>query len=469
MSKLVGWSSTVRIDRATGIFAALYLALCLMLGGASGPGSGAIANGLLQGLAVLLILFCLWAPRDTPYPSQMKPLLWLAGLFVAAVILQLVPLPPGLWQQLAGREAVARGYELLGMEVPTLSLSLTPQNSLSSLMWVLPPIAMFLLVLQASVRERQRLAWVMLGVAVISIGLGAAQLLGGPDSSLRFYAITNRESPVGFFANVNNQAMLLLCALAFAGHLAARAARKEEIARQRGGKLLALGVGLFLVVGVGIAGSLAGYGLLLPAAFATYLIYRRAAFGPMSFRWLGGLSLLFVLFLGMALMGPINQQALAGKYGDEPTSRKLIAQNTIEAIGDYFPVGSGLGSFVDVYRRYENPYAIASEYVNHAHNDYLELVLELGAVGAVLIAVFLLWLTVQGFRVWTRDFEGAGLARAATIAAGILIMHSLVEFPLRTSALAAVMAMACALMIAPAPARHRRASGTEKLRHLEAV
>jgi hypothetical protein len=48
-------------------------------------------------------------------------------------------------------------------------------------------------------------------------------------------------------------------------------------------------------------------------------------------------------------------------------------------------------------------------------------------------------------------------------------MHSIVEFPLRTSALAAVMAMACALMIAPAPARHRRASGTEKLRHLEAV
>lgn len=459
----------MRIDRVTGILAALFLALCLMLGGASGPGSGAVANGILQVLAVLLILFTLWARRDMPYPAQMKPLLWLAGLFVAAVLLHLLPLPPDWWQQLPGRDMVARGYELLGMEPPALPVSLTPQNSLSSLMWILPPVAMFLLVLRSSVEERQRLAWVMIAVAVVAIGLGAAQLLGGTESPLRFYAITNRDSPVGFFANVNNQAMLLLCALAFTGHLAARAARKEDIARQRGGKLLALGVGLFLVVGVGIAGSLAGYGLLLPTAFATYLIYRRAAFGPMSARWFGGMALLFVLFLGMALMGPINQQALTGKFGDEPTSRKLIAQNTVEAIGDHFPVGSGLGSFVDVYRQYENPNVIVGEYVNHAHNDYLELILELGLVGAVLIILFLAWLGVQAFRVWTSDFEGSGLARAGTVVAGVLMMHSLVEFPLRTSALAAVLAMACALMIAPARPRRRRAEGAEKLRHLEAI
>jgi O-antigen ligase len=458
----------VRIDRVTGIFAALFLALCLMLGGASGPGAGAVANGVLQSMAVLLILFCLWT-RGSAYPAETKPLLWIVALFVAAVLLHLVPLPPGWWQQLPGRGAVARGYDLLGMEEPALPLSLTPQNSLDSLMWILPPVAMFLLVLQSSVRERQRLAWVMLGVAVISIGLGTAQLLGGPGSSLRFYAFTNQESPVGFFANVNNQAMLLLCALAFAGHLAARAARKEEVARQRGGKLLSVGVGLFMVVGVGIAGSLAGYGLLLPAAFAAYLIYRRATFGPMSTRWLGGMALLFILFLGMALMGPINQQALAGKFGDEPTSRKLIAQNTVEAIRDYFPAGSGLGSFVDVYRQYENPSVIGSEYVNHAHNDYLELVLELGVVGVVVIALFLSWIGTRVYRVWTSDFEGGGLARAGTVVAGVLIMHSLVEFPLRTSALAVSMAMACGLMIAPSPARRRRSDAAEKLLHLEAA
>src|SRR6516225_4991397 len=41
------------------------------------------------------------------------------------------------------------------------------------------------------------------------------------------------------------------------------------------------------------------------------------------------------------------------------------------------------------------------------------------------------------------------LARAATVVAALLIAHSLVDYPLRTGAMMAVMAFACALLIEP--------------------
>ena len=89
--------------------------------------------------------------------------------------------------------------------------------------------------------------------------------------------------------------------------------------------------------------------------------------------------------------------------------------------------------------------AVTSEYVNHAHNDYLELVLELGAAGAVLIVLFLGWWAVAATRVWTSTLS-TPFGRAATIATAAILAHSIVDYPLRTGALMAVFGAAIALM-----------------------
>ena len=88
---------------------------------------------------------------------------------------------------------------------------------------------------------------------------------------------------------------------------------------------------------------------------------------------------------------------------------------------------------------------MTSEYVNHAHNDYLELVLELGAAGAVLIVLFLGWWAVAATRVWTSTLS-TPFGRAATIATAAILAHSIVDYPLRTGALMAVFGAAIALM-----------------------
>ena len=47
----------------------------------------------------------------------------------------------------------------------------------------------------------------------------------------------------------------------------------------------------------------------------------------------------------------------------------------------YSPLGSGLGTFEDIYRTQERPETVTNAFLNHAHNDYLELWLETGLVG----------------------------------------------------------------------------------------
>ena len=72
-----------------------------------------------------------------------------------------------------------------------------------------------------------------------------------------------------------------------------------------------------------------------------------------------------------------------------------------------------------------------------------------------LTVLFVIWLVRRSIEIWrSAPAPGASqldwsLIRAATIAPALLLAHSLVEFPLRTGAIMAVMAFACALLIEP--------------------
>jgi O-antigen ligase len=116
-----------------------------------------------------------------------------------------------------------------------------------------------------------------------------------------------------------------------------------------------------------------------------------------------------------------------------------------EALRDFMPWGSGLGTFRSVYQLYENPAQVTNTYVIHAHNDYVEVALELGLPGILLMIAFLAWWMRAVSKVWRRPDSGVW-ARAASIASGVILIHSLVDFPLRTAAIGAVLAMCLALL-----------------------
>jgi hypothetical protein len=140
-------------------------------------------------------------------------------------------------------------------------------------------------------------------------------------------------------------------------------------------------------------------------------------------------------------------------------TRVGFVRNTIDAAVAYMPFGSGVGTFVPVYGMFERPEdALINAYANHAHNDLVEAWLESGILGAVLMLLFAVWLTWRSVSIWRRGPPpGArtidwSLARAATIIVALVGLHSLVDYPLRTAAMMAIMAFACALLIEPVTA-----------------
>jgi hypothetical protein len=67
----------------------------------------------------------------------------------------------------------------------------------------------------------------------------------------------------------------------------------------------------------------------------------------------------------------------------------------------------------------------------------------------LLIGFFSWWLRQLLFA-WTSPLAGR-LARAATIVSGAILAQSLVDYPLRTSAIACVFALCLAIMARPQP------------------
>lgn len=448
-----------------------YLGACLLLGGASA--AGVAANAVLQLVGLGLIAALLWR-RDFALPDGARGPLWIGlGLLLVGLI-SLVPLPGGLGSSQPLRGEVVEAFRMIGMAPPSLSASLAPSWTLNSLLHLLPAAAMFLLVLRLPTDERRLLPAVVLAVAGISVVLGAFQLMGGPGSPLRFYDVTNRTSPVGFFSNANHEATLLLCALPLTAVVAGRMASRRSRSRRSGGAIVSVSIAVFIMAGIAISGSSAGYGLAVPAAVASFLIYRRTVAGRIAAGWWAALAALALVFAFAGLQGPLGKEVFeADMSSSQPSSRRVLASTTVEIIKDSFPIGTGLGTFSTVYRRYEDPGRVTRQFANHAHNDYVEAVLELGAPGILLILGFLFWWGRRSFQAWTRDFEGAALARAGSVMIGIVLAHSIVDYPIRTAAIVAVFAFGCALMVPPMPRRstaeRSEEDPSEPLRHIEAV
>lgn len=428
-------------NAARSAVAPLYLLACLLLGGSA---QGIWQNAVLQLAGLSIIAWAAAAGTSEPMPRAAKPLLLLAIVSTTVVALQSVPVPPALWAH-GSRATIAAGYQLLGRPVPALPLSLTPYASLSSLLSLIPALATFCAVVRLRAYRPSWLAAALLAGTLLGVMLGALQVVNtGPAWPWYLYADTNVGRAVGFFANANHMASLLVITLPFVAALAV-AGRSRNI--QRYSALLAIlaAVALVLIVGIALNGSLAGYVLAVPVLAASALIVLGAS------NWLRGWLALAAALSVAAGLGALATSSIGGtKLGQDAStsvqSREQILKTTGKAIRDYMPFGSGLGSFVKVYRLYESPDNVSSEYVIHAHNDYAELALELGVAGVVLILLFLAWWAANVAVVW-RAMEGSPFARAASIASAAILVHTFVDFPLRTAAISACFAMCCALLI----------------------
>lgn len=422
-----------------------YLLLCIALGGSVQSVWGNFALQLI-GLAILVWV----AVRRQSLGSFDSAPLFLILIALLVVALQLIPLPAGTWAYIPGRSGIAHGYQLLRMPLPWLPMSEAPYESVATVFALLPAFGMFAAVLAAE-SSRGAASALLIGTAV-AIVVGALQVASGPSSGWYFYPITN-SGAVGFFANSNHMGTLLLAAIPFVPALLLSGKSQRRL-RGRSTALATIAVAALglILIGIALNRSLAALLLVVPVFLASGLMI------PIGwrFRWLGvpiAVAGLAAAIVALSI-NPLNSTAASQAKEVSLQSRQAIWRTTGKAVTDSFPLGTGLGSFAEVYRLYENPETVDSTYVNHAHNDYLELTLELGLAGVVVIVLFLAWWARRSVQVWSSSLSSP-FDRAATIASAAILAHSIVDYPLRTSAMAAVFAMCIGIL-----ARNRRREAT---------
>jgi O-antigen ligase len=167
---------------------------------------------------------------------------------------------------------------------------------------------------------------------------------------------------------------------------------------------------------------------------------------------------------------------LLGRFDDDALAdyRFTISATTIEAAKSFQPVGSGVGTFVPVYQMFETPSGLQAAYVNHAHNDWLEIGLEGGWLAIGIVVAFVIWFGAQASRVWSKS-ESAhvvdkALAQASSVVIALLLLHSAVDYPLRTTALGVLFGCCCGLLIPPrrvSPARYELEADSLSLRTVQ--
>jgi len=428
------------IDRLRRSVAPAYLFLCLVLGGSA---QGVWANAILRLVAIGIIAWALLEHREAPLPRPIRQLLALIGLALLLAAIQLIPLPMSIWGSLPGREQFLEGFRLLGVTPGAMPMSLAPYDSIATLLALLPPLGMLAAMVGLRGYSSGWVAAALIAGTVAGVLLGILQVTSANPlaSPWYLYRQSNFGVATGFFANSNHMASLLLVSIPFIAALGATVRERAKDVRMKLAAVALAGGGLVVVIlGLILNGSLAGYGLALPVVLASLLML----FGAQTrFARNGVIAVGLTCLVALALLwtSPVSRGAATSV-----SSRQEMLADSLGLVREYGLVGSGLGTFEQVYRLNEDPAAVDRYYVNHAHNDYVELAIETGLPGIILMLLFLAW---WGQSVWrmARSPAADHYAMAAAIASAAVLLHSAVDYPLRTAAISTIFAMCLALVL----------------------
>lgn len=377
----------------------------------------------------------------------------IAAAALAVPIIQLIPLPPAVWQALPGREPPALALEMAGISPGWVPISLAPDLTLRNLLALLPPLAAFVAALTVDRYQARSLIRLVLLLTLVSLILGGVQLASGSEA---FYPwqVSDRGDVAGFFSNRNHLATLCLVALPFAALFAGRAAHRGH----EGRPALFLWLAFLAVLVLALVAIQSRMGVILvgPVGIAGLVVGRKA-----GGRGVGGPRLLAGLAAGVVVVGAVawagSDALMARFYSDSHEQRLEGWPVAFQAAQDHLPVGTGMGSFNRIYRSVEPLEQVDETYFNQAHNDYLETLLEAGWLAVGVLIAFLIWFGRRAARAW-RNPEAADPAALASAMAVLAIMaHSVLDYPLRTITLTVVFALCCALLERRSEGvRHRR-------------
>ena len=188
----------------------------------------------------------------------------------------------------------------------------------------------------------------------------------------------------------------------------------------------------------GSRGGMIAFALQVAFFWTLILLQRKNPRGALSLAILCVLMLAFLVFLGRGrVLGQLGNLA--------PGIRWNITKDCLRVFSHRPTLGWGLGTFPIVYPSYRSFYT--NLFVNEAHNDYAQVLVETGLLGFILMLWFLISLYRHGLptsRRWEFKWDGAVSLAALLGCTGILV-HSFVDFNMQVPANAALFYVLCGL------------------------
>ncbi|MER9345293.1 O-antigen ligase family protein [Mesorhizobium sp. M0601] len=379
------------------------LFLSLLIGG--GTASGLYTDALIEVTAIVSAAAVFSQPFGKRIPAS---LLWLVIFAVASVAFQIVPLPRAIFGGL--RPELLRGDPWLG-GTPYRFVSIGVGRTIECLLYLVASAAFFLSVLRLRAEQVQGLLpFFFMGVICNAL---AAAIQYSLSNEIAIVGLLPFTINAGLFANQNHFSALLFISIPVVVYYGLYR-----------GHLLSGSLGLIMLLLLLLAaGSRAGVllGLTVTVLSVVFLSTRSK---------ISGLSIL-AIFIGLLIYSIGAWTKIDADVIDPAFGRGEFARTTIEGIKDNWATGVGFGNFQKAYQIYERESMIFSRFVNHTHNDYLEIAFE-GGTSAILLMVFYFMSLVATLARSRRD----PLQKAAFLSVSFLLIHSLVDYPLRTEALA---------------------------------
>lgn len=374
------------------------LVLALVFGG--GTGTGLATDTVIQLAAVVASTTVCLRHMDRPIDRRVFWFLMAASL---AIMLQLLPIATDATRATQG--VLPRNLSLPGLVPSTISLGIGRTIEVAGYFLAL---SLFLAAV-LKLRFDQAYGLIPFFLAGVVLNLTAGLIQYSYSGRAIVTDLFSYDLKAGFFVNVNHYSSLIFISIPIAVVYFIETGRPFILA------IYIISALLILLAAGSTAGVLIGFAITV---LSIVILFQRNRTGVLA-------TLIGTVVLGIYSVGVwarLQMETLQLGYG-----RLEFARTTLDGLRDNIPFGIGYGNFVIGYPSYEKSEMIFRTYVNHAHNDYLELVFEGGVLAALLIVVFtvlFVWRVLQTIQ-WP-------LHKAATLAILFILIHCMVDYPLRT-------------------------------------
>jgi len=390
-------------------------------------------NVCLVGIGLATVVFSL--PAASPAPRLERWLAWAVLLIPCYVAWQLLPLPSFLLRLVSPERAWILDNLKPVMQTPAFApLTISPGTTTEFFLRMTGYTLTFLAIRTIAGRFWERRSWApaipLIAVAALEAGFGLWQRANGANGA----AVT----PVaGNYLNKNHFAGLLEMALRISVAYAIAKFNGERFHRPSPAldafkPAAALAVAAVLVVALlysqsksGLVAALCGSFVMGALPIACLLRGWKRAGAVACFA--GLVFLAFVFLPPDSLVGGFGG-TVSGPSRMDLEGRWPIWIDTLHLIRDYPLFGSGLGTYEAAFLKYQT--AALDAVFQFAHNDYLQLAAELGAVGFMILAGVMGGVFLKALRAATagsdRQTRYLGLGCAGAMTA--IFVHSFADF-----------------------------------------